>query len=231
METTNLKHETVIFLDIDGVLSHGSFRGMCHELNKPMDLVDNSILWLFHKIQKEYPHVQYVISSTWRKGRTKEEMEKVFRDSGFELKLHERWCTKNSVNVNEPMFLNWKAYKDSFLVSEYRPTTGFPEDDFYSKETQDTLRNRGWEIVDWLAEQPKDTMTLYISIDDDSDFKPITSYIHVKDGEMLNGFNLKHYQELVYFLERNKVILSGNYSVYNRDEYFDKNRYDNPENY
>lgn len=227
METTNLKHEAVIFLDIDGVLTHNSFRGMCQDLNKPFDLVDPSKLWLMSKIQKEYPYVRFVISSSWRIGATKEKIEKVFRDSGFELKLHDRWCTSSFSKATEEMYLKWKNYKDSFLSPEHLSTTGSPKVDFYSEEIQKTLSNRGWEIVDWLTKQPKDTITLYISIDDDADFEPITSYIHVKDGEMLGGFHVKHYQELEYFFLRNEVIMHGDYSVFNGGEYFDKNRYDN----
>ena len=80
MKTTLLK---IIFLDIDGVLNnvpfHKNFKGT---FTKSTDEIDTqSVLWLNDLIKETDAKV--VVTSTWRLGKTVEELQKILEDKGF----------------------------------------------------------------------------------------------------------------------------------------------------
>lgn len=225
------KQETVIFLDIDGVLQHDAYRRFC--LRKDWNYnwrVDPACLLLLKEIQEQHPEVQIVISSSWRVNKIKSEFEHLFKQSGYEIKIHERWKTPNYVQVKYQDYYKFCKYKNTFIAPKYRvkDQTHYLED-FEQMEKDHTLHYRGWQILDWLVNQPDDVDTRFFILDDSSDmvmFQP--ELIHIQHGEIRNGFTPVHQKKILDLLEddfeKGNKFVDGAY-------YFFKDRYNHPEKY
>lgn len=225
------KQETVIFLDIDGVLQHDAYRRFC--LRKDWNYnwrVDPNCLLLLKEIQEQHPEVQVVISSSWRINKIKSEFEHLFKQSGYEIKIHERWKTPNHVRVTYQDYLKFCKYKNTFTIPAYRvkdQTTYLK--DFEKMEEEGILHHRGWQILDWLVNQPDDVDTRFFILDDSNDmvmFQP--ELIHVQHGEYKNGFTPYHQKKILDLLEddfeKGNKFTGGTY-------YFFKDSYNHPEKY
>lgn len=88
----------VIFLDIDGVLNTvaSSIYTNKHYPDVHFHWLDPMKMMYLNDIIKDVPGVQFVISSTWRKGdpeESKAHILEMFKIAGFEGELHEDWKT------------------------------------------------------------------------------------------------------------------------------------------
>lgn len=225
------KQETVIFLDIDGVLQHDAYRRFC--LRKDWNYnwrLDPNCLLLLKEIQEKHPEVKVVISSSWRGNKTKLEFENLFKQSGYEIQMHDRWKTKNYVHPTYQDYYKYMKYLDTFTEPKYRNT----DKSLYLKEfekmgKEQQLHFRGWEILDWLVNQPDDVDTRFFILDDSDDMLFLTSeLIYVLNGEINGGFTVNYQEKILKHLE--KDFEKGNHYVYSRF-YFFKDRYNHPEKY
>lgn len=82
----------VIFLDIDGVMIPGRAYALRTQTRRPPPF-DPIAVGMVRQLCQE-AGAQIVISSTWRKRRTRDEMRDVLRQNGLgEVTLHEDWGT------------------------------------------------------------------------------------------------------------------------------------------
>ncbi len=225
------KQETVIFLDIDGVLQHDAYRRFC--LRKDWNYnwrLDPNCLLLLKEIQEKHPEVKVVISSSWRGNKTKLEFENLFKQSGYEIQLHDRWKTKNYVHPTYQDYYKYMKYLDTFTEPKYRNTDkSLYLKEFEKMEKEQQLHFRGWEILDWLVNQPDDVDTRFFILDDSDDMLFLTSeLIYVLNGEINGGFTVNYQEKILKHLE--KDFEKGNQYVYSRF-YFFKDRYNHPEKY
>lgn len=225
------KQETVIFLDIDGVLQHDAYRRFC--LRKDWNYnwrLDPNCLLLLKEIQEKHPEVKVVISSSWRGNKTKLEFENLFKQSGYEIQMHERWKTKNYVHPTYQDYYKYMKYLETFTEPKYRNTDkSLYLKDFEKMEKEQQLHFRGWEILDWLVNQPDDVDTRFFILDDSDDMLFLTSeLIYVLNGEINGGFTVNYQEKILKHLE--KDFEKGNQYVYSRF-YFFKDRYNHPEKY
>ena len=225
------KQETVIFLDIDGVLQHDAYRRFC--LRKDWNYnwrLDPNCLLLLKEIQEKHPEVKIVISSSWRGNKTKLEFENLFKQSGYEIQMHERWKTKNYVHLTYQDYFKYMKYLETFTEPKYRNTDkSLYLKDFEKMEKEQQLHFRGWEILDWLVNQPDDTDTRFFILDDSDDMLFLTSeLIYILNGEVNGGFTVNYQEKILKHLE--KDFEKGNQYVYSRF-YFFKDRYNHPEKY
>lgn len=225
------KQETVIFLDIDGVLQHDAYRRFC--LRKDWNYnwrLDPNCLLLLKEIQEKHPEVQVVISSSWRGNKTKLEFENLFKQSGYEIQMHERWKTKNYVHPTYQDYFKYMKYLETFTEPKYRNTDkSLYLKDFEKMEKEQQLHFRGWEILDWLVNQPDDVDTRFFILDDSDDMLFLTSeLIYILNGEINGGFTVNYQEKILKHLE--KDFEKGNQYVYSRF-YFFKDRYNHPEKY
>lgn len=225
------KQETVIFLDIDGVLQHDAYRRFC--LRKDWNYnwrLDPNCLLLLKEIQEKHPEVKIVISSSWRGNKTKLEFENLFKQSGYEIQMHDRWKTKNYVHPTYQDYYKYMKYLETFTEPKYRNTDkSLYLKEFEKMEKEQQLHFRGWEILDWLVNQPDGTDTHFFIIDDSDDMLFLTSeLIYVLNGEINGGFTVNYQEKILKHLE--KDFEKGNQYVYSRF-YFFKDRYNHPEKY
>lgn len=225
------KQETVIFLDIDGVLQHDAYRRFC--LRKDWNYnwrLDPNCLLLLKEIQEKHPEVKVVISSSWRGNKTKLEFESLFKQSGYEIQMHDRWKTKNYVHPTYQDYYKYMKYLDTFTEPKYRNTDkSLYLKEFEKMEKEQQLHFRGWEILDWLVNQPDDTDTRFFILDDSDDMLFLTSeLIYILNGEINGGFTVNYQEKILKHLE--KDFEKGNQYVYSRF-YFFKDRYNHPEKY
>lgn len=225
------KQETVIFLDIDGVLQHDAYRRFC--LRKDWNYnwrLDPNCLLLLKEIQEKHPEVKVVISSSWRGNKTKLEFENLFKQSGYEIQLHDRWKTKNYVHPTYQDYYKYMKYLDTFTEPKYRNTDkSLYLKEFEKMEKEQQLHFRGWEILDWLVNQPDDVDTRFFILDDSDDMLFLTSeLIYILNGEINGGFTVNYQEKILKHLE--KDFEKGNQYVYSRF-YFFKDRYNHPEKY
>ena len=225
------KQETVIFLDIDGVLQHDAYRRFC--LRKDWNYnwrLDPNCLLLLKEIQEKHPEVKVVISSSWRGNKTKLEFENLFKQSGYEIQMHEHWKTKNYVHPTYQDYFKYMKYLETFTEPKYRPKdTSLYLKDFEKMEKEQQLHFRGWEILDWLVNQPDDVDTRFFILDDSDDMLFLTSeLIYILNGEINGGFTVNYQEKILKYLE--KDFEKGNQYVYSRF-YFFKDRYNHPEKY
>lgn len=225
------KQETVIFLDIEGVLQHDAYRRFC--LRKDWNYnwrLDPNCLLLLKEIQEKHPEVKVVISSSWRGNKTKLEFEKLFKQSGYEIQMHDRWKTKNYVHPTYQDYFKYMKYLETFTEPKYRNTDkSLYLKDFEKMEKEQQLHFRGWEILDWLVNQPDNVDTRFFILDDSDDMLFLTSeLIYVLNGEINGGFTVNYQEKILKHLE--KDFEKGNQYVYSRF-YFFKDRYNHPEKY
>lgn len=225
------KQETVIFLDIDGVLQHDAYRRFC--LRKDWNYnwrLDPNCLLLLKEIQEKHPEVKVVISSSWRGNKTRLEFENLFKQSGYEIQMHDRWKTKNYVHPTYQDYYKYMKYLETFTEPKYRNTDkSLYLKEFEKMEKEQQLHFRGWEILDWLVNQPDDTDTRFFILDDSDDMLFLTSeLIYVLNGEINGGFTVNYQEKILKYLE--KDFEKGNQYVYSRF-YFFKDRYNHPEKY
>lgn len=225
------KQETVIFLDIDGVLQHDAYRRFC--LRKDWNYnwrLDPNCLLLLKEIQEKHPEVKIVISSSWRGNKSKLEFENLFKQSGYEIQMHERWKTKNYVHPTYQDYFKYMKYLETFTEPKYRNTDkSLYLKDFEKMEKEQQLHFRGWEILDWLVNQPDDTDTRFFILDDSDDMLFLTSeLIYILNGENNGGFTVNYQEKILKHLE--KDFEKGNQYVYSRF-YFFKDCYNHPEKY
>lgn len=225
------KQETVIFLDIDGVLQHDAYRRFC--LRKDWNYnwrLDPNCLLLLKEIQEKHPEVQVVISSSWRGNKTKLEFENLFKQSGYEIQLHDRWKTKNYVHPTYQDYYKYMKYLETFTEPKYRNTDkSLYLKEFEKMEKEQQLHFRGWEILDWLVNQPDNVDTRFFILDDSDDMLFLTSeLIYVLNGEINGGFTVNYQEKILKHLE--KDFEKGNQYIYSRF-YFFKDRYNHPEKY
>lgn len=225
------KQETVIFLDIDGVLQHDAYRRFC--LRKDWNYnwrLDPNCLLLLKEIQEKHPEVEVVISSSWRGNKTKLEFENLFKQSGYEIQMHERWKTRNYVHPTYQDYYKYMKYLETFTEPKYRNTDkSLYLKEFEKMEKEQQLHFRGWEILDWLVNQPDDVDTRFFILDDSDDMLFLTSeLIYVLNGEINGGFTVNYQEKILKHLE--KDFEKGNQYVYSRF-YFFKDRYNHPEKY
>ena len=225
------KQQTVIFLDIDGVLQHDAYRRFC--LRKDWNYnwrLDPNCLLLLKEIQEKHPEVKVVISSSWRGNKTKLEFENLFKQSGYEIQLHDRWKTKNYVHPTYQDYYKYMKYLETFTEPKYRNTDkSLYLKEFEKMEKEQQLHFRGWEILDWLVNQPDDADTRFFILDDSDDMLFLTSeLIYVLNGEINGGFTVNYQEKILKHLE--KDFEKGNQYVYSRF-YFFKDRYNHPEKY
>lgn len=225
------KQETVIFLDIDGVLQHNAYRRFC--LRKDWNYnwrLDPNCLLLLKEIQEKHPEVKVVISSSWRGNKTKLEFENLFKQSGYEIQMHECWKTKNYVHPTYQDYFKYMKYLETFTEPKYRNTDkSLYLKDFEKMEKEQQLHFRGWEILDWLVNQPDNVDTRFFILDDSDDMLFLTSeLIYILNGEINGGFTVNYQEKILKHLE--KDFEKGNQYVYSRF-YFFKDRYNHPEKY
>lgn len=225
------KQETVIFLDIDGVLQHDAYRRFC--LRKDWNYnwrLDPNCLLLLKEIQEKHSEVKLVISSSWRGNKTRLEFENLFKQSGYEIQLHDRWKTKNYVHPTYQDYYKYMKYLETFTEPKYRNTDkSLYLKEFEKMEKEQQLHFRGWEILDWLVNQPDDTDTRFFILDDSDDMLFLTSeLIYILNGEINGGFTVNYQEKILKHLE--KDFEKGNQYVYSRF-YFFKDRYNHPEKY
>lgn len=225
------KQETVIFLDIDGVLQHDAYRRFC--LRKDWNYnwrLDPNCLLLLKEVQEKHPEVKVVISSSWRGNKTKLEFENLFKQSGYEIQMHDRWKTKNYVHPTYQDYYKYMKYLETFTEPKYRNTDkSLYLKEFEKMEKEQQLHFRGWEILDWLVNQPDDVDTRFFILDDSDDMLFLTSeLIYVLNGEINGGFTVNYQEKILKHLE--KDFEKGNQYVYSRF-YFFKDRYNHPEKY
>lgn len=225
------KQETVIFLDIDGVLQHDAYRRFC--LRKDWNYnwrLDPNCLLLLKEIQEKHPEVKVVISSNWRGNKTRLEFENLFKQSGYEIQMHDRWKTKNYVHPTYQDYYKYMKYLDTFTEPKYRNTDkSLYLKEFEKMEKEQQLHFRGWEILDWLVNQPDDVDTRFFILDDSDDMLFLTSeLIYVLNGEINGGFTVNYQEKILKHLE--KDFEKDNHYVYSRF-YFFKDRYNHPEKY
>ena len=225
------KQQTVIFLDIDGVLQHDAYRRFC--LRKDWNYnwrLDPNCLLLLKEIQEKHPEVKVVISSSWRGNKTKLEFENLFKQSGYEIQMHERWKTENYVHPTYQDYFKYMKYLETFTEPKYRNTDkSLYLKEFEKMEKEQQLHFRGWEILDWLVNQPDDVDTRFFILDDSDDMLFLTSeLIYILNGEINGGFTVNYQEKILKHLE--KDFEKGNQYVYSRF-YFFKDRYNHPEKY
>lgn len=181
----------VLFLDIDGVLSHLVQRYA--ETDSYINKMDKYKLKVLSNVQKE-SNFKIVITSTWRLGLEKEEMEDIFIDNGSLLRLHEDWRTKENTPYSEKDFT-----QENFTEHELKNIQSY---DYMCPE--DLVRMRGFQIHEWLNRHKE--VNKFLIIDDDSDMAPFISsdelindkryyenFLHVVNGEFTGGLNPKDY--------------------------------------
>lgn len=225
------KQQTVIFLDIDGVLQHDAYRRFC--LRKDWNYnwrLDPNCLLLLKEIQEKHPEVKVVISSSWRGNKTRLEFENLFKQSGYEIQMHDRWKTKNYVHPTYQDYYKYMKYLETFTEPKYRNTDkSLYLKEFEKMEKEQQLHFRGWEILDWLVNQPDDVDTRFFILDDSDDMLFLTSeLIYVLNGEINGGFTVNYQEKILKHLE--KDFEKGNQYVYSRF-YFFKDRYNHTEKY
>lgn len=193
----------VLFLDIDGVLSHVCQRYA--EVDGYLNKMDRYLLKNLAKVQQECGF-KIVVSSTWRIGRTKEEMEEVFKDNGSVLDLHDDWATttkepytyeeiqerEDDLNKQVNSYFQHYSWINSTYFYEKSRDPGFLKSIFDS----DLKGQRGLQIYKWLEEHPE--VDCYLVVDDSSDMFmiPKDNFLHVKDGEMTNGLNMFQFNRI-----------------------------------
>lgn len=130
----------IIFLDIDGVLSTQNVSFYCF---------DSSCVIRLNKIL-EQSKAKIVISSTWRKGRTIEQLKDLFLCQGDRHKT-----------INNPII-------DPTLLIDKTPvlTDSQKEDLKLRKNLDPELFGRGLEISAWI-DLTKDNIESYLVLDDD----------------------------------------------------------------
>lgn len=76
-----------VFLDIDGVLNHQLYYKKFYELNEgrrgKVDDISSESIEILNSLHEELDDVYYVISSSWRKGKTIKELQDLLDGSGF----------------------------------------------------------------------------------------------------------------------------------------------------
>lgn len=228
------KQQTVIFLDIDGVLQHDAYRRYCLRRDWNYNWrVDPTCLLLLKEIQEQHPEVQVVISSSWRVNKIKSEFEHLFRQSGYEINIHKDWKTVNHTHPTYQDYYKYCKYTETFTDEKYRPKDG--DNGFYLKEFEKLeedgkLHYRGWQILKWLVDQPDDVDTRFFILDDSNDMLMLEpELIHIKNGEVNNGFTPAHQNKILDLLKDN--FEEGMYKFVGSRYYFIKDRYLHPENY
>lgn len=206
----------VLFLDIDGVLSHVCQRYA--EDDGYLDKMDRYLLKNLAKVQQECGF-KIVVSSTWRIGRTKEEMEEVFKDNGSVLDLHDDWATttKEPYTYEEiqgsegELKKKTDNYTTRYITKLYSATylnkfcTIEQITELQNKTFDSELKDqRGLQIYKWLEEHPE--VDCYLVVDDSSDMFmiPRDNFLHVKDGEMTNGLNMYQFNRIKNHFSKDK---------------------------
>ena len=203
-----MKQIKLIFLDIDGVVAHHTSRFAAqqagYDIYKPEQKhhqLDTNILHLIQHLQDTH-HASIVISSKAWSFDTIQEQAELFANTGVELRLFNEVEGMYKVDYTIPLAkdrllaLLPEIYKHDYTAVHGRKYTPAEiEDNLYDiYKTQ-----RGSYIqryLDKLKDQGYDVD--YICIDDDGDYSIIDPlrYIHVKRGELSNGFNSMHYQKV-----------------------------------
>ena len=203
-----MKQIKLIFLDIDGVVVHHTSRFAAqqagYDIYKPEQKhhqLDTNILHLIQHLQDTHQASIVISSKAWSLDTIQEQTE-LFANTGVELRLFNEVEGMYRVDYTIPLAkdrllaLLPEIYKHDYTAVHGRKYTPAEiEDNLY-----DIYKNqRGSYIqryLDKLKDQGYDVD--YICIDDDGDYSIIDPlrYIHVKRGELSNGFNSMHYQKV-----------------------------------
>jgi hypothetical protein len=122
----------IIFLDIDGVLNHELFyRGYTKyprkTIKRPLDQIDQGSVEILNDLIKE-TGAKVVISSTWRRHYTPEEMQGFLEHFGFKGEVIGSTPIYNQANIvrgneilgwireNEKMLGQYSAYNDRYVI-------------------------------------------------------------------------------------------------------------------
>ena len=203
-----MKQIKLIILDIDGVIAHQTSRFAAqqagYDIYKPEQKhhqLDTNILHLIQHLQDTHQASIVISSKAWSLDTIQEQAE-LFANTGVELRLFNEVEGMYKVDYTIPLAkdrllaLLPEIYKHDYTAVHGRKYTPAEiEDNLYDiYKTQ-----RGSYIqryLDKLKDQGYDVD--YICIDDDGDYSIIDPlrYIHVKRGELSNGFNSMHYQKV-----------------------------------
>lgn len=203
-----MKQIKLIFLDIDGVIAHHTSRFAAQQAGYDIytqahkhHQLDTNILHLIQHLQDTHQASIVISSKAWSFDTIQEQVE-LFANTGVELRLFNEIEGMYKVDYTIPLAkdrllaLLPEIYKHDYTAVHGRKYTPAEiEDNLYDiYKTQ-----RGSYIqryLDKLKDQGYDVD--YICIDDDGDYSIIDPlrYIHVKRGELSNGFNSMHYQKV-----------------------------------
>lgn len=131
----------IIFLDIDGVLNSLESSVLNEQTKALWDYVDPLLIKRLNKIFDLVSDVKIVISSSWRKLYTIEEIKDMFVSAGLRPAVEIIGKTVNYI------------------------TDHYSENPYWE---QNNSGYRGWEVYEWLSKHPE--VTNYAILDDDSDF-------------------------------------------------------------
>jgi hypothetical protein len=163
--------DTVLFLDIDGVLctlrSHFAFQNP-GGINDAWDVT--SCLMLNRLCQKH--NMAIVISSTWRASR---------------MEILQQYMSLH--------YLDRYLYGDLNRSGDYYAVHCKDKSEWTTPH--DISRFRGKEIDAWLALHP--SVKKFVIVDDDSDFHPHQKPFHVKTDNM-EGFGARNYIQIDEYL-------------------------------
>lgn len=195
----------IVFLDYDGVIADMGSR-IVAGANTPRHQQFNLVsIGLLKDLQKRYGFL-IVCSSRAHAKRTLEEQIDHYPIDMEPFKFHEDYRTSGSLIDGEcrmdEYLANTSNYKLEILSGVYGPRSLNSE-------------NRGWYILDWLERNGYDPDAgNYMVIDDSTDMFPIPgqSFLHIQEGELLGGFQAKHY---IYMLEylKGMVLLNHLYDT------------------
>ncbi len=82
----------IIFLDMDGVLCTPRY-AVANGIRGLLDVLDPTCVEFLNRLLDVDPTIEFVISSTWRKIYTSEELLNHMRKAGFKGKFHMDWRT------------------------------------------------------------------------------------------------------------------------------------------
>ncbi len=166
----------LIFLDVDGVLNNW------HSMANHVHIITEKCV-MIHRLCKECD-AKVVISSTWRIGRTLEEMQWFFDNVGL--------LGHNIIGLT-PRLVNKDVFPEAIDI-------------------------RGYEILQWLHDNPEGVGARYVIIDDDSDMTEIQKAKYFVQTDMRTGFTWRHYDQCVKILTGKDQVDEELYSLDDLEE-------------
>jgi len=166
----------ILFLDIDGVLCTHRTSIALGEQGRILFYLDPVALSFFDRLCRVYD-VSVVVSSTWRKTRTRGNLYDIFATGGYTYfagSLHKDWATP----VIRPESVH-----------------------LYGDNSGNCLR--GCEIQEWLNKHPGHR---FIIVDDSSDFLDYQKTFHIKT-DTHNGILMEHYIRIEEIVSKSAKLI------------------------